>query len=36
MQTAHELEHQFKIGHTTIQIETSEGTECALAPDHVV
>ncbi len=36
MQTAHELEHRFAIGHATIQIETDEGTACALAPDQVV
>ena len=28
------IEHQFEIGHVTIQIET--GRACALAPDHVV
>ena len=28
------IEHQFNIGHVTIQIET--GRACALAPDHVV
>ena len=28
------IEHQFHIGHVTIQIET--GRACALAPDHVV
>jgi cobalt-zinc-cadmium efflux system protein len=28
------IEHQFHIGHVTIQIET--GMACALAPDHVV
>lgn len=33
---AHELAHEFKIGHTTIQIEVSEDTPCALAPDDVV
>lgn len=32
---AHELEHDFSIGHATIQIELG-GTECALAPDNVV
>jgi cobalt-zinc-cadmium efflux system protein len=36
MQTAHELEHRFSIAHPTIQIETSESTVCALAPDRVV
>jgi cobalt-zinc-cadmium efflux system protein len=33
---AHELAHEFKIGHTTIQIEVSEDTPCALAADEVV
>ena len=36
MKTAHELQHQFAIGHTTIQIETNQATACALAPDEVV
>jgi cobalt-zinc-cadmium efflux system protein len=27
---AHELEHRFQIGHTTVQIETSRDTACAL------
>jgi len=35
-ETAHELMHRFGIGHVTIQIETSEETACALAPEHVV
>lgn len=34
---AHRLEHDFKINHTTIQIEIGDtGTECPLASDHVV
>ncbi len=34
---AHELEHDFNIGHTTIQIELGDsGAACPLAPDHVV
>ncbi len=34
---AHELEHDFGISHTTIQIEIGDsGNECGLAPDHVV
>lgn len=33
---AHELEHDFKIGHSTIQIEAADGKECKLAPDNVV
>jgi cobalt-zinc-cadmium efflux system protein len=36
MDAAHELAHDFRIGHTTIQIEVSEDTPCALAPDDVV
>lgn len=32
---AHELEHDFSIGHATIQIELG-GVECSLAPEHVV
>jgi cobalt-zinc-cadmium efflux system protein len=34
--TAHVLAHRFAIGHTTIQIETSETTACVQAPDHVI
>ncbi len=33
---AHELEDDFNIGHTTIQIELGDGGACPLAPDHVV
>lgn len=34
---AHELEHHFKIAHSTIQIELGDGGgECALAPANVV
>lgn len=36
MEMARELKHRFSIGHPTIQIETSEETACALAPDEVV
>ena len=36
MQTAHDLRDRFDIGHVTLQIETSETTACALAPDQVV
>lgn len=36
MEIARELKHRFSIGHPTIQIETSEETACALAPDEVV
>ena len=31
-----ELNRRFGIGHTTLQIETSPHTNCALEPDHVV
>jgi cobalt-zinc-cadmium efflux system protein len=33
---AHELEHDFGIGHVTVQVETREGAECALEADAVV
>jgi len=33
---AHELQHQFGICHTTMQIELSDGGQCALQPDSVV
>lgn len=33
---AHELQHDFGIAHTTVQIETDPNTVCALAPDHLV
>jgi cobalt-zinc-cadmium efflux system protein len=33
---AHELEHDFGIGHATVQVETLEGTGCALVADEVV
>jgi len=36
METAHELEHRFSIGHTTIQIELNAGNACRLSPDEVV
>jgi cobalt-zinc-cadmium efflux system protein len=36
MRTAHELKHDFAIGHATFQIEISEESACALAPDSVV
>ena len=32
---AHELDHDFRIGHATLQIEI-KGNICALAPDEVV
>lgn len=33
---AHELHHKFDIGHVTLQIELSDGGQCALRPDNVV
>jgi cobalt-zinc-cadmium efflux system protein len=34
---AHELEHRYRIGHSTIQVETGDpSTYCKLVPDHVV
>ena len=36
LETARELQHQFKIGHSTVQIETSMATACTLAPEEVV
>ncbi len=33
---AHALEHDFGIGHTTVQVEVREGAECALEGDGVV
>lgn len=36
MEIARELKHRFSIGHSTVQIETSEETACILAPDDVV
>ncbi len=36
METAHELAHEFSIGHVTLQIEIDEQTACALAPEAVV
>ncbi len=36
-EVVHEIEHRFRIGHVTIQIETgTSANPCALAPDHVV
>ncbi|MDX2258798.1 MAG: cation diffusion facilitator family transporter [Hyphomicrobiaceae bacterium] len=34
--TAEALEHQFGIGHATLQIERGDGADCRLAPDNVV
>ena len=33
---AHRLDHDFGIGHATIQVETAFGEECALGPDEVI
>jgi cobalt-zinc-cadmium efflux system protein len=33
---AHELNHRFRIGHSTIQIELDPDAACALEPDHVI
>lgn len=35
-QLAHELEHDFGIGHATVQVETIDGHECVLLHDHTV
>ena len=36
MDAATEMREHFGIGHVTLQVETSEDTECALAPEDVV
>lgn len=36
METAQLLKASFRIGHTTLQVETHPGNGCALAPDDVV
>jgi cobalt-zinc-cadmium efflux system protein len=36
METAHQLKTTFRIGHTTLQVETHPDNGCALAPDDVV
>jgi cobalt-zinc-cadmium efflux system protein len=33
---AHELEHDFGIAHTTVQVETGDGRGCALESEAVV
>jgi len=33
---AHDLEHDFGIGHATLQVELAQGAECALVADEVV
>jgi cobalt-zinc-cadmium efflux system protein len=35
-ETCRELQRRFGIGHATLQVETSDNVDCALAPDHVV
>jgi cobalt-zinc-cadmium efflux system protein len=36
IETCRELQRRFGIGHATLQVETSDDVDCALAPDHVV
>ncbi len=36
MRAASELRDEFRIGHTTLQVETSAETACALASDAVI
>jgi cobalt-zinc-cadmium efflux system protein len=36
IETCHRLNHDFKIGHATLQIENATTAHCALEPDHVV
>jgi cobalt-zinc-cadmium efflux system protein len=36
IEACHELNHRFKIGHATLQIETSADVHCTLKPDHVI
>ena len=36
MECCRTLKKAYKIGHSTLQIEISEGNDCALAPDNVV
>ncbi len=33
---AHDLQHKFEIGHSTVQIELSDGADCALKSAHAV
>ncbi|MET0588756.1 MAG: cation diffusion facilitator family transporter [Novosphingobium sp.] len=33
---AHGLEHEFQIGHATLQVELMAGADCALESDHVI
>jgi len=36
VEACHQLNHRFKIGHATLQIETSDDVHCSLKPDHVI
>lgn len=36
VETCHQLNNRFKIGHATLQIETSVDVHCTLKPDHVI
>lgn len=36
VEACHQLNHRFKIGHATLQIETSPDVHCSLKPDHVI
>jgi cobalt-zinc-cadmium efflux system protein len=36
VETCHQLNHRFKIGHATLQIEISADVHCSLKPDHVI
>jgi cobalt-zinc-cadmium efflux system protein len=36
LELAHQLQHDFGIAHTTVQVETDPACPCVLAPDHVV
>lgn len=36
METAQMLKATYRIGHTTLQVETHSDNGCALAPDDVV
>ncbi|HEY0234311.1 MAG TPA: cation diffusion facilitator family transporter [Afipia sp.] len=36
VETCHQLNNRFKIGHATLQIETSADVHCTLKPDHVI
>lgn len=36
VETSHQLNERFKIGHATLQIETSADLHCTLKPDHAI